>query len=102
MLYGSEFTLVGIDRDHKTGAERALLAKAEQKRLAYAGAAFFALGSEAREALAIRVEGLAQEQPTISWLRNRRARWVKPELTLRVKHLAGAGLLRHATVTAVF
>jgi len=36
----------------------------------------------------------------LSWLRNRvDARWVKPVITLKVKHLAfGSGLLRHATV----
>lgn len=97
----SDLTLIGIDRDRKTGAERALLAKAERNGLTYVGAAFFALGRDSRERLSISVEGLAQEQPAISWLRNRNARWIRPELTLRVKHLAGAGLLRHATVKAI-
>jgi hypothetical protein len=42
---------------------------------------------------------LKQERPVFSWLRNRDARWVKPVITLKVKHLAfGSGLLRHATV----
>ena len=45
----SEFILLGIDRDRKTGANRALLAKAEQDGLVYAGAAFIALAGEARE-----------------------------------------------------
>ena len=39
----SEFILLGIDRDRKTGAPRALLAKPERGTLIYAGAAFFAL-----------------------------------------------------------
>jgi len=38
----------------------------------------------------------------LSPLRNRDARWVKPVITLKVKHLAfGGGLLRHATVRGV-
>ena len=43
-----------------------------------------------------------QERPVLSPLRNRDARWVKPVITLKVKHLAfGCGLLRHATVRGV-
>ena len=64
----------------------------------YAGAAFLALAGEAREKLASQLHALTQERPSIAWLRNRDARWVRPELTLRVRHLAGARLLRHATV----
>ena len=44
---------------------------------------------------------LAQEHPTFPWLRNRKAQWVKPMLSMRVKHLAGSRLLRHATVRAI-
>ena len=47
----SELTLVGIDRDRKTGAARALLAKADRSELVYAGAAFLALNENAREKL---------------------------------------------------
>jgi bifunctional non-homologous end joining protein LigD len=94
-----EFLLLGIDRDRKTDAPRALLAKAERGNLIYAGAAFIGLQAEAREALQSKLRTLAVERPSISWLRNREARWVKPELSLRVRHLAfGSGLLRHATV----
>jgi hypothetical protein len=39
----SEFVIIGTDRDRKTGAMRALLAKAHGNGLAYAGAAFIAL-----------------------------------------------------------
>jgi len=42
---------------------------------------------------------MADVSTPILWLRNRDARWVKPVITLKVKHLAfGRGLLRHATV----
>ena len=79
----SELTLLGIDRDRKTGAERALLAKQEANGLVYAGAAFLTLGGEAREALSKRTKELAQEKPILPWLRNRKARWVRPEINLR-------------------
>ena len=97
----SELTLIGIDRDRKTGAARALLAKADRSKLVYAGAAFLALNEDAREDLKAKLAPLAQEHPAFPWLRNRKAHWVKPELNMRVKHLAGARLLRHATVKAV-
>jgi len=94
-----EFLLLGIDRDRKTDAPRALLAKSERGKLIYAGAAFIGLRAEEREELQSKLRGLAVEQPSISWLRNREARWVKPKLGLKVRHLAfGSGLLRHATV----
>jgi DNA ligase D-like protein (predicted ligase) len=94
-----EFLLLGIDRDRKTDAPRALLAKAEQGNLIYAGAAFIGLSGVEREVLQGRLRALAVERPSISWLRNRDARWVKPELSLKVRHLAFvSGLLRHATV----
>ena len=94
----SELILVGIDRDRKTGAARALLAKLERGTLTYAGPAFIALQREDRDAFEAMLDELTDEQPTFSWLRNRNARWVKPKLNVRVKHLAGGGLLRHATV----
>jgi bifunctional non-homologous end joining protein LigD len=95
----SELTLLGIDRDRKTGAQRALLAKSERGQLVYAGPAFIALRGEPREDFEAKVAKLRQERPVFSWLRNRDARWVKPLITLKVKHLAfGSGLLRHATV----
>jgi len=95
----SEITLLGIDRDRKTGAQRALLAKSERGQLVYAGPAFIALRAEARQEFESKLVKLKQDRPIFSWLRNRDARWVKPVITLKVKHLAfGSGLLRHATV----
>ena len=39
----SSFVIIGTDRDRKTGAVMALLARAEEQGLAYAGSAFIAL-----------------------------------------------------------
>jgi hypothetical protein len=66
-----------------------------------AGTAFLALARDAREQLASKLHSLTQERPSIAWLRNRDARWVRPALTVRVRHLAGPRLLRHATVREI-
>jgi ATP-dependent DNA ligase len=97
-----ELLLLGIDRDRKTRAPRALLARAERGNLFYSGAAMIGLRGEERGLLHDKMKELAVERPSISWLRNREARWVKPELSLKVRHLAfGSGLLRHATVREI-
>jgi hypothetical protein len=44
---------------------------------------------------------LAQERPALSWLKNRNARWVRPELSVKVKHLGGGRSLRHAIVREI-
>jgi hypothetical protein len=61
----------------------ARLAKAERGNLIYAGAAFIGLRAEDREELQAKLQALAVERPSISWLRNREARWFKPELSLK-------------------
>jgi DNA ligase D-like protein (predicted ligase) len=87
----SDLILLGIDRDRKTGAPRALLAKMERDKLVYAGPAFIALDRNSRQELEAKLAAFAQERPAISWLRNRNARWVRPELPVKVKHLIGGG-----------
>jgi bifunctional non-homologous end joining protein LigD len=92
----STFVVVGTDRDRKTGALMALLAHSDG--LKYAGAAFITLGGDERKEFLAEVERL-----TMSWaaLKSSRATDVKccqPRLTVRVKHLAGSKVLRHATV----
>jgi hypothetical protein len=54
-----------------------------------AGVCDVALSGEAREELRAKIEMLAEDQPTLSYLRNRDARWVRPELALKVRHLVG-------------
>ena len=83
VLCRNEFVLLGIERERKTGAYRALLAKAEERDLIYAGGALIGLRREEREELQRRLETLAADRPSIPWLRNREARWVKPKLSLR-------------------
>jgi ATP-dependent DNA ligase len=94
----SELVIIGTDRDRKTGALRALLARADQDGLAYAGAAFIALNRSDREGLQSKLERITLKHSPIPKLRLRDATWVEPKLVARVRSLAGAKYLRHATV----
>jgi hypothetical protein len=51
--------IIGTDRDHKTGAMRALLAKADGHALTYAGAAFIGLRGDAWHQLRERLQHIA-------------------------------------------
>jgi hypothetical protein len=89
--------MVGTDRDRKT-ALRALLAHPESAGMVYVGAALIALGGDARAEFLSEVERL---QTSWAWFKSWRltdVKWCQPKLTVRVKHLAGSRMLRHATV----
>ena len=97
----SIFVVVGTDRDRKTGALRALLAHSDRAGLNYAGAAFIALGDEARAEF---IAGVARLTTSWAWFKSSRlsdVKWCQPKLTVRVKHLAGSKMLRHATVRSI-
>jgi bifunctional non-homologous end joining protein LigD len=94
----STFVVVGTDRDPKTGALRALLAHPNSGGLRYAGTAFIALGEDARAEFLSEVERLTTAWAAFKSSRLSDATYCQPELTVRVKHLAGSKTLRHATV----
>jgi bifunctional non-homologous end joining protein LigD len=94
----TNYLVVGTDRDRKTGALRALLAHADSEGLIYAGAAFLALGGDERAEFLAEVERLTTSWAAFKSSRLMDVKWCHPKLTVRVKHLAGAKLLRHATV----
>jgi len=93
----STFVVVGIDRDRKTGALRALLARPGAD-LNYAGAAFVALRHDERTEFLAEVERLTTSWTAFKASRLADVKWCQPKLTVRVKHLAGSKMLRHATV----
>jgi bifunctional non-homologous end joining protein LigD len=95
----STFVVIGTDRDHKTGALRALLAHPNSEGLSYASAAFIALTDDARTEFLFEVERLATSWAAFKSSRMSDVKWCQPKLTVRVKHLAGSKTLRHATVT---
>ena len=94
----STFVVIGTDRDRKTGALRALLAHNDGSGLNYAGAAFIALGEDARTEFLAEVERLTTTWAAFKSSRLTDVKWCQPTLTVRVKHLAGSKTLRHATV----
>jgi bifunctional non-homologous end joining protein LigD len=94
----SSFVVVGTDRDRKTGALRALLARANETGLDYAGAAFIALDDCARSKFLDVLDRLATSKGLFKASRLSDVRWCKPELTVRVRYLATSKILRHATV----
>jgi bifunctional non-homologous end joining protein LigD len=94
----SDLVIIGTDRDRKTGALRALLAKADGHNLTYAGAAFIGLRGDAWETLTKRLKHLAVRHAPLRGLSMKDAQWVEPRLRAKVRHLAGAKYLRHATV----
>ncbi len=94
----STFVVVGIDRDRKTGAPRALLAQPESDGLNYAGAAFIALPGEERAQFIAELERLTTSWAAFKISRTSDVKWCEPKLMVRVKHLAGSKTLRHATV----
>jgi len=77
---------------------RALLARAEERGLVYAGATFIVLSGEEREELRARPESIKIGRCPLLKLRLPSAQWVKPQLMARVRHLAGVKTLRHGTV----
>jgi bifunctional non-homologous end joining protein LigD len=96
----SELILLGTDYDNE-GKPIAYLGKEAAGELKFAGTAFLALSGQARLELQERVERLATERPPVAQRVWRQPQWLKPELRVRVKHLAGGDTLRHASVRAV-
>jgi hypothetical protein len=86
----SAFVIIGTDRDRKTGAMLALLARAEQQGLAYAGAAFIALCGDERDELRARLESIKIGRCPLAKLRLPSAQWVKPHLVARVRQMTAA------------
>ena len=97
----STFVVVGTDRDRKTGAVRALLAHNDGSGVNYAGAAFIALAGEERTQFFAQLESLATSWEAFKTSRMVDIKWCQPALTVRVKHLAGGNVLRHAVVKAL-
>jgi DNA ligase D-like protein (predicted ligase) len=94
------FLIIGTARDRKTKAPLALLAQSNVGGLRYAGSAFIALSGTERAELSARLQTSKLNHSPIPRLRFPDAQWVKPQLKSRVRHLAGSGYLRHATVRA--
>jgi bifunctional non-homologous end joining protein LigD len=93
----SELILLGTDYDNE-GKPIAYLGKEHAGELKFAGTAFLTLSSAIRAELQQRIEKLVTEKPPVQQRVWRQPQWLKPELRVRVRHLAGGDTLRHATV----
>jgi bifunctional non-homologous end joining protein LigD len=96
----SELILLGTDHDNE-GKPIAYLGRDEGGELRFAGTAFLALSAEARQALQKRAERLSTDKAPMRLRVARKPRWLKPELRVRVRHLAGGDTLRHASIQGV-
>jgi bifunctional non-homologous end joining protein LigD len=93
----SELILLGTDYDNE-GKPIAYLGREEGAELRLAGTAFLTLAGEARDQLQDRIARLPTAKSPIKIPKVRTPEWVKPELLVRVRHLAGGDTLRHASV----
>ena len=76
----------------------ALVFHPESDGLLYAGAAFIAIGGKERDKFFAEVDRLTTSWAAFKSTRLLDVKWCRPELAVRVKHLAGSKNLRHATV----
>ena len=93
----SDFILLGTDCD-KDGKPIAYLGREEEGRLQFAGRAFLLPTSSSRESLHAKAAKLASTKPPVRLPGARKAMWLKPELRVKVRHLAGGDHLRHGIV----
>src|SRR5687768_44011 len=79
------FLVLGTVREPGSPA-LALLGREEDGRLLYAGSAFVTLKETDREKFWQRADALAVGRPALQ-LKNRKASWCRPELSVRVRYL---------------
>jgi bifunctional non-homologous end joining protein LigD len=93
----SELILLGTDY-YNEGKPIAYLGRETGSILVFAGTAFLTLSGEQRNKLQQSIERFPASRPAVKPPKVRTPHWVKPELLLRVRHLAGGDALKHATV----
>jgi ATP-dependent DNA ligase len=93
----SELILLGTDYDNE-GKPIAYLGNEADGKLQFAGTAFLTLAGKSRDELQKRIEKLLATKPPVPQRVWRKPQWLEPQLRVRVRHLAGGGALRHATV----
>ena len=95
-----EFVVIGTSRGDL--APVALLAREmEDHRLEYAGAAMVTFSEGERERFWRANERLKTKDPALHMEPRPETSWLKPEMRVRVRHLRGEEMLRHATVKSI-
>jgi bifunctional non-homologous end joining protein LigD len=96
----SEFVVIGAAKGDL--APVALLAReTDDRRLEYVGAAMVTFAESERERFWRAMERLSTETPPIHMKAPRESSWVRPDIRVRVRHLRGEEMLRHATVKSL-
>jgi hypothetical protein len=85
----------------KEGKPIVYLGREDGGELRFAGTAFLMLAGKPRDELQKRIEKLLTTLPPVPQPTWRKPQWVKPELIVRVSHLAGGDTLRHAIIRGV-
>lgn len=94
-----EFVVIGTSKGER--APVALLAAETQDGLVYAGAAMVTLPDPERETFWRTNEALKTPSPAVPMEPRKETSWLRPEMKVRVRHLRGEEMLRHATVQAI-
>jgi bifunctional non-homologous end joining protein LigD len=96
----NEFVVIGAAKGDL--APVALLAReTDDRRLEYAGAAMVTFAESERERFWRTMERLATDKSPLHMKQPSESSWVRPEIRLRVRHLRGEEMLRHATVKGI-
>jgi bifunctional non-homologous end joining protein LigD len=93
----SELILLGTDYDNE-GKPIAYLGREAGGELQFAGTAFLTLSGGPRTELQSRIEHLSTSKALIKLPKFYKPQWVKPNMLVRVRHLQGGDILRHASV----
>lgn len=95
-----EFVVIGTSKGEL--APVALLAReTDDHRLEYAGAAMVTFSEADRERFWRTNERLKTKRPALHMDPRPETSWLRPEMRVRVRHLQGEEMLRHATVKAI-
>jgi bifunctional non-homologous end joining protein LigD len=95
-----EYVVIGAARGDL--APVALLAReTEDRRLEYVGGAMVTFAESERERFWRATERLKVEKPPLHIEKRKDTTWLKPEMRVRVRHLKGEEMLRHATLKSI-
>lgn len=93
----SEFVVIGYERPGNAPAAL-LVASEEAGGFAYAGRVLNTLGGRARDAFWAKLEARHATSPAVHGIKRKGVQWVRPEISVKVRHLRGEESLRHATM----
>jgi bifunctional non-homologous end joining protein LigD len=94
-----DYVVIGTAKGDR--APVALLASENRGKLEYVGAAMVTLPDPDRDLFWTTAEKIRSAEPPLPMEPRKETGWVRPEMRVRVRHLRGEEMLRHATVKAI-